>query len=516
MKRWIEAVSDLWHTLLFAVVAALSVAAFTITQQRDLLFIYDDGVSYLTIARSVFDNMQPGLEQIGSIWLPLSHILKLPFVWNDFLFHSSLAGSILSMMSYVALCVFVYKTVVLITKNQFHGTAAAAICAANPALLFLQSTAMSEVPFIALFSASVYYFVQYINTRSIRWLTILGLINAAMILVRYEGWFVVLVQAALIVVAELARRVQFREMATRVVLFGLPVALAVVGWLLWNNKLTGDPLYFMRGEFSASEFTDRQQAFGVQTEGSVGMSLVVYMAAAVGLVGIPAVIVASFGQAAWLLNWFRTRADVAAKRMSSIDFNRAAIVIVLLSPALFHVITMFGGMSIMRVAGVAGDTTSLNVRYGIFLLPYIAIGIAMLSRRALVVAGLTMIVLVSYVPMVTGDMLIIDDALEGQVQYRDAAVVLRNNVRSDDTVLVSMATNAAFTFHSNLPLSTFVHEGVSERWSDSVDDPSLVDWVVTSEYHEFGSLAELDKETQLADFHVFYENEDITLYRKLK
>ena len=41
---------------------------------------YGDAVAHLHIARRVFDCHQPRLSQLGSVWLPLPHMLMLPFV----------------------------------------------------------------------------------------------------------------------------------------------------------------------------------------------------------------------------------------------------------------------------------------------------------------------------------------------------------------------------------------------------------------------------------------------------
>ena len=46
---------------------------------------YGDAVAHLNIARRIVDSRTPGLDQIGTVWLPLPHMLTLPFAGNDFL-----------------------------------------------------------------------------------------------------------------------------------------------------------------------------------------------------------------------------------------------------------------------------------------------------------------------------------------------------------------------------------------------------------------------------------------------
>ncbi len=509
-----------WHRIVLGITALLSIAAFALTQAKDLLFIYDDGVSYLIIARSVFDNIQPGIEQIGSIWLPLSHLAKLPFIWNDFMYHSSLAGSLLSMASYVASCFFIYKIVFFITQNKLSSTVGTFVFGLNPTVLFLQSTSMSEVPFIATFTASVYCFLRYSSSRNVKWLAILAFVNSAMILLRYEGWVIVAAQAGLTIwLQTVSRTMSLRENIGRVFILSLPVALAGAAWLLWNYTITGDALDFVRGEFSASVFTERQKLYGVDSEGKPLLSLLLYGGSALLLLGAPAVVIASIGLFTWLaVRQRRTATTKSAKltertKQQIIDYQKISLILLLLSPAIFHVVTMVLGFSIMRVAGIAGDETSLNLRYGIFLLPFVAIGVSVLSKRTAVVALAGMLVMVSYGYMMFSSLPIIDDAREGQIQYREAAHVLRNNVGEDETVLVSMATNAAFMFHSTLDLDRFVHEGAYEQWEQAIEDPTVTDWVVTSRRQDFDTLSELDLASGTTPFRVFYTNDDIALYR---
>ncbi len=44
---------------------------------------YGDAEAHLDIARRIVDSRQPGYEQIGTVWLPLPHLLMLPLVRID-------------------------------------------------------------------------------------------------------------------------------------------------------------------------------------------------------------------------------------------------------------------------------------------------------------------------------------------------------------------------------------------------------------------------------------------------
>ena len=45
--------------------------------------LYGDAVAHINIARRVFDSRTPGLLQLGTVWLPLPHLLMIPFLISD-------------------------------------------------------------------------------------------------------------------------------------------------------------------------------------------------------------------------------------------------------------------------------------------------------------------------------------------------------------------------------------------------------------------------------------------------
>ena len=68
---------------------------------RGYLLLYGDAVAHLGIARRIFDSRNPGLVQFGSVWLPLPHLLMLPFVQKMEWWQSGLAGAWPALACYV-------------------------------------------------------------------------------------------------------------------------------------------------------------------------------------------------------------------------------------------------------------------------------------------------------------------------------------------------------------------------------------------------------------------------------
>jgi hypothetical protein len=111
------------------------------------LLNYGDAVAHLHIARRVFDSHQPRFSQLGSVWLPLPHILLIPFVQVYSWWANGLAGVFPSALAYLAV-----PARHLSPGAPLAAAAAAALALAffaiNPNLLYLQTTAMTEPLFV--------------------------------------------------------------------------------------------------------------------------------------------------------------------------------------------------------------------------------------------------------------------------------------------------------------------------------------------------------------------------------
>ena len=87
----------------------LTMAALVYYAGHGYLLLYGDAVAHLHIARRVFDSLSPGFRQLGSVWLPLPHLLLIPFVQKMAWWQNGMAGAVPSMVSYVAGCVGIYR-----------------------------------------------------------------------------------------------------------------------------------------------------------------------------------------------------------------------------------------------------------------------------------------------------------------------------------------------------------------------------------------------------------------------
>src|SRR5258707_11218493 len=90
------------YLLLTSIAAALSLGALIFYFHRGAILLYGDAVAHINIARRVFDSRTPGLFQLGTVWLPLQHILDIPFIFNNWMWRTGLGASVPSMAAYVA------------------------------------------------------------------------------------------------------------------------------------------------------------------------------------------------------------------------------------------------------------------------------------------------------------------------------------------------------------------------------------------------------------------------------
>src|SRR5882757_7785416 len=81
--------------------ASISIASFFFYLQKSELLLYGDAVAHINIARRVFDSRTPGLLQLGTVWLPLPHLLMIPFLLSDWMWKTGVGGSIPSLIAYV-------------------------------------------------------------------------------------------------------------------------------------------------------------------------------------------------------------------------------------------------------------------------------------------------------------------------------------------------------------------------------------------------------------------------------
>jgi hypothetical protein len=270
----------------------VSLFSFLYYLQRSDLLLYGDAVAHINIARRVFDSQTPGLLQLGTVWLPLPHLLMIPFIFSNAMWRNGAGGSIPSMIAYVFGVVGIFRLVRgmldadLRTKPVagLGALAAAFAYGANPNVIYMQATAMTESIYLALFVWAVVYFSELVRSQrkdgvrenedadgrrakaARHSLAGCAVCLASAELTRYDGWFLAGVMGAAVAVITL-RRWQNRARALnelddrasrRVALkFLLGIAAVPVLWLAYNAAVYGNALEFANGPYSAKAIEQR-------------------------------------------------------------------------------------------------------------------------------------------------------------------------------------------------------------------------------------------------------------------
>lgn len=456
--------------IIIALLTVSSILLFKYYSDNGLGLAYNDARSHLNIGRRVVEGLKPGVAQLGSVWLPLPHILMIFTIWNDYMWHSGLAGALQSMISFVVTGAVIYKILEKLKVGLLGRFFGVLLFVTNLNIVYLQSTAMTELLLIATMTVAVYELILWHADSKI-----LNLIKAAFwvmlsTLIRYDGWFLCAF-AALLVVIHAYKRGKLKMVEGIFVLFCTLAGLGIVLWVLWNAAIFKDPLYFAFGPYSAhAQQAQLDEAGVLLTKDNIGNSVMTYWYAL-----------------AYNSNTFIVLLSLVAAIVLFFDKKIALPVrlatTALLAPLFFNILALYLGHSVLFVQGINGDTW-FNVRYGIMMMPSIAIFVGYLIHRARslrwVIIGL--LIFVTFFAFTNKDVVTIDDGRVGSSQKNVSEVsgwLTENALDKEGFVLVSAASHDAIIFSSQLPMKRFIHEGTGKYWENATTSPDRwARWIV--------------------------------------
>lgn len=239
---------------------------------------YSDAQSHLTIARRVFDSKAPGFEQLGTVWLPMPHLLLMPFIINLWMFSTGWGACILGTIALAATAAGLYRICARLGYGRAGRLAAVLVLLANPAVLYTYTTALTEPVLLMCLVAGMAGLAHWATSRrrmSAGELAVFaGIPSGAAVLSRYEGWALVLTGTLFVLITELRRSGQWREAATMAAGYAMVPAGAVLWWLSYNWAIYGDALEFMFGQYSAYAQQKNITDGGLlPTKGNLGLTL---------------------------------------------------------------------------------------------------------------------------------------------------------------------------------------------------------------------------------------------------
>jgi len=236
--------------ILTILLSLVSVYYFVFYLNNKLSLSYNDARSHLDISRRVVEGLKPGIAQLGSVWLPLGHILMIPLIWNDWAWHSGFAGAFWNMISFVANGILIYKILEALNVKKLGRIFGILVFSANLNVLYLQATAMTEPLLLATMTAGCYYLLLWSKDDKIINLVKSSFWVMMATMVRYDGWFLLLFATAIVSIIVFLKR-GYRTSEGLSIMYVTMGGFGIFLWFVWNWAIFGDPLYFMLGPFSA-------------------------------------------------------------------------------------------------------------------------------------------------------------------------------------------------------------------------------------------------------------------------
>jgi hypothetical protein len=346
------------HGAVAMLILGVTCASLHFFYTRGLSNLYGDGVAHMEGARRIFDSLTPGCGEIGSVWLPLYHLICAPFAANDFLWRTGLAGGLVSSAAFALTSYLLFRLGAEINRNLEAGLVAVAVALMCPSFLYLASTPLTEP--LALLWAVLVAYVLFRYSQSGSWKSLAGAAIAAFMgtLTRYDEWNV-LPFATLLVF--LIRPYPWRQRFLRALFFAVVAGAGPLLWLIHNAYRFHNPLEFYNGPGSALDIYAHQlatTAFPYPTDGSLLLSARYYLEDLKLVIGVWALELAVLGLVAWAVSWRRSR--------------RGAVALLFIVPLPFYIQAMAHAAVPLYVPTLFPNTY-YNLRYGVEMLPAAAL-----------------------------------------------------------------------------------------------------------------------------------------------
>ena len=473
-------------SLVTCIALLLSLLALVYCYPRGMLLLYGDAVAHLHIARGITDSLNPGLRQLGSVWLPLPHLLMLPFVQKIVWWQSGLAGAWVSMPCYVLGVVGLYRLARLWLAPS-ASIMAAAFYALNPGLLYMQTTAMTEPLFLAEMIWSSLLIAEHGRAlgrgeqkRASRFLIGAGLVLVGAVFTRYDGWIFASF-AWLLVAWGMARGRHWRQPVAGVfVLFTVMLAAAPVCWLVYNAKQFGDPLDFMRGPYSAQAIALRTAVPGSPHYPgwhSMRVAALYFLKAA------------ELGAAAAHLGDLLLLLSLAGTAIAAAKYRGQHIAVVLLFwiPLPFYAYSIAYG-SVPIFIPLWWPHSWYNTRYGMEMLPAFALSLAFLAASGLAwlrkyrpravlwaIAGVMALIVANSMALMRARPLVLAEAVANsrtRIPFEDALAQALIVLPSQDSILMQVSDHVGALQRAGIPLRRTINDSDYYQWTPALRDPA--------------------------------------------
>ena len=517
----------------------IGIVSFLYYYAHGLTLAHYDAKAHLLVARRMVDSLEPGYAQMGAHWLPLVHLIYLPFVIFDSQYRSGLLPSLISVISFALSGWLTFRIARRITGSVAAGVFASAVLLLNPNLHYLQSCPLTEPIYMLLLLLALDSFVSWRESDHTRQPWLAAVWMALGTLCRYEGWYIL---AGLLVLLAfdfwtkyVPRRKTIQAAVVFVGVFAAPAA-AHFGYIYFR---LGDNFFRRVAEGNPDPYlTYKRPILSViyhLGELSQMAAILPLFAAAAGLLLLLVQRNKFWSRAPLLLLWLPSLINISALYWGLIYRLRYSV---LLLPA----VAIFGSLVITSAAakkralillvitvtampwiswylGKTGAMGQLKPGPGVLLLPAAGLILFMIAttRRQYDWALLAFCVLGMQIPPLEREKLpIIVETLEHEFiepERREVMAYIRQNY-DGKRILIDMGRQAPFVYDSGLNVREFVYnEGGEKLWHQALQDPAKhVGWLFLETGDVVWKVLQVDPRWA-AEYSLALKTEYFSLYR---
>ena len=454
------------------------------------LLLYGDAVAHLHIARRIFDSANPGFRQLGSVWLPLPHLLLIPFVLKMQWWQNGMAGAVPSVVSYIAGCVGIFRLArhwlpleASVVAVLFYGS--------NPGLLYFSTTAMTEPLYLAQMVWAIVLLVEIAQAmrdatevseqRASRLLRYLGFVLVAAVFTRYDGWIYAALSWLAATIIVLGKRRWTSPATGAWVLLTAMVAVAPLLWIAYNARQFHDPLDFIRGPYSAKAIELRTTPPGAaHYPGWHNMRISsTYFLKAAEL------------NAAW--SW-GGRLLVLISIIGSVTalarFRSAWVAILFWLPYPFYAYSVAYG-SVPIFLPMWDPHSFYNTRYGLELVPAFALftgfAVAALLRafpkyHRWIAVAVALVMIGNSTAMLHARPLVLQEAMangHARIAFEHAMAMKMAELPPNQRILMFTSAHVGALQQAGIPLKQTVNEGDYYQWNAALENPAAATpWII--------------------------------------
>ncbi len=547
MNRWLH---DRWESLdspLFgrrvpgtlvvtwiALVVGLAACIYTTRNGSNLW--YSDAQSHLTIARRIFDSKAPGFQQLGTVWLPVPHLLLVPLVIWLPMWSTGWGACVLGMLCLAASVAALYRIAARFGMRRMARLFVVIFFLANPSILYTYTTALTEPVLIATMLGAVAGISGWISSdRKLSGgeLAVFAGIPAGMsVLSRYEGWALVGTGSLFVAWASWNKWRDIRYAVRMTLSFAVIPAACALWWVSYNFALYGNPLEFMFGEYSAATQQRNISESGLlTTKGNAGLTFSVYGWSVLEAAGIALIVLAFIGSIVLIL----TR-----------GLSRQALVIWLTAtPAAFSILSLFLGQTAIN-NDHSLPTTWWNNRFALSAIPVLVLLAGILidflrtskwarrSRASVwLVAGTTLAVIIAQNVWWAQDLsqrsAVIAEAVlseESGKQAREAGKWMGEQYQGGNILMDETARNNAILPMIGVRLDQYYNRSTGDLFDQALQEPtSHAEWIFvnteTEALDDSGPVdqvyrAMLEHPDRFENYRLVYQTPTHSVYRLVR